>query len=145
VQARIEAQQALLEQSVTRRVRLVAATETRMKSSSVVLPDQEPKAGRSKSNHGQLLLRQEELEAGGVEKQHTSQAEPNRRTAACLWGKTREQSTLARRNRAGGAEKFWHGAARLRAKTKWREPRRTETKIRKSSGALREDSAPAAA
>jgi hypothetical protein len=100
VQGRIEAQQALLEQSVTRSVRLVAATETRTKSSSVVLPDQEPKARRSKSNHGQLLLRQEELEAGGGAKQRTSQAEPNRRTA---------------------------------------------TKIRKSSGALQEDSAPAAA
>jgi hypothetical protein len=91
VQVKIEAQQVLLEQPVTRSVRSVAATETRTKSSSVVQPDQEPKARKSKSNHGQLLLRQEEPEAGGGARQRTSQAEPNRRTTACL----REKETTA--------------------------------------------------
>jgi hypothetical protein len=110
-------------------VRLVAATETWTKSSSVVCWIKNRRQGEAHQITVSSYCGKKNSRSA-AEQTSALQAGPNRRTAACLRGKTREQSTPARRNRAGGSTKN-HGAR--------------ESRIRKSSGALREDSAPAAA
>jgi hypothetical protein len=110
-------------------VRLVAATETWTKSSSVVCWIKNRRQGEANRITVSSYCG-EKNSRPAAEQTSALQAGPNRRTTACLRGKTHEQSTPACRNRASGGTKN-HGAL--------------ESRIRKSSGALREDSAPAAA